>query len=747
MNKRIFTLFVLMLFLTPSVAFAQESVPDSGGGGDGGSTSESGGGGAGGDLSGGGSGSSDSGSSTDSGGTGEGGSVPSSGGGGEGGFEGEPRDSDAPQPPTTTEGSFEQKTCPKDMCMKGEECVPCSSSGDTRTSCPSTPPNKCASDQSVEAVFDNNGCVIDHKCGPSGSGRPRFDSVPPGCHVEKGEFGDFVKCDKRDDGFGDMEKKCRSDGGRLHKTEKGPECLFDNRGQGGGFFGAPKCPENLQEIEQRCSSSGGNPEKFIDRSGCKIVSCGFGSGQENFEGVADDPRECESRGGDFVLIKGEPRCFTGEDQVRIKEKLDEIEPTDLLKIALRLENILKSLEEIGDSFEDLKNFYEKRGDAEKAASFERALTKIDGAAARLDEIKFGLAEKAGDITEEDRYQVIRDIKDIKNIMQDIAVDILTGGRSSRSEKRGRGSGDEFDRDFEDEGIDFMNAIRQCEDYSEEEPYSFSPDKEVNVELRGLRDGKCIMAITPPGGFVGTVEFLLPPKTYQFFDGPHLLLSPDVDCSPKDACAMMRKFIESEDKGRRPTERFGEKERMEPKECKDAGATGEKCFDLMFIKLGPPPECRGLSLQECKEKTFRNPEERRDEFRQEFRAEFEDGEFREEFREDFRDGEFRQESRNEFRMPPECKGLSPEECKNKFSGGEFREDFRQDFGDREFREPTSTGDFKLGENSCHSDDPNFNGVIGPDGKCVFVPVDEQGEGFDEPQPTRDSTSTQSTEGAT
>ncbi|MBI4009840.1 MAG: hypothetical protein HY361_01415, partial [Candidatus Aenigmarchaeota archaeon] len=708
---------------------AQESVPDSGGGGEGGSTSESGGGGEGGDLSGGGSGSSDSGSSTDSGGTGEGGSVPSSGGGGEGGIAPDSGGEDFPREPTSTGGG------------PGPE--------DTRTSCPPTPPNKCAPDQSVKAIFDNNGCVIDHECGPSGSGRPHFDNVPPGCHIEKGEFGDFVKCDKKDFGFDDEEKRCRDGGGRFHRTERGPECSFENR-EGGGFFGAPSCPgeEELKKHIEQCSSHGGNPEKFIDRSGCKIISCGYGNrGRGNFEDVKDDPRECEARGGDFVLIKGEPRCFTGDDQVRIKEKLDEIEPTDLLKIALRLENILKSLEEIGDSFEDLRDFYEKRGDTEKAASFERALTKIDGAAARLDEIKFGLAEKAGDITEEDRYQVIRDIKDIKNIMQDIAVDILTGGRSSRSEKRGRGSGDEFDRDFEDEGIDFMNAIRQCEDYSEEEPYSFSPDKEVNVELRGLRDGKCIMAITPPGGFVGTVEFLLPPKTYQFFDGPHLLLSPDVDCSPKDACAMMRKFIESEDKGRRPTERFGEKERMEPKECKDAGATGEKCFDLMFIKLGPPPECRGLSLQECKEKTFRNPEERRDEFRQEFRAEFEDGEFREEFREDFRDGEFRQESRNEFRMPPECKGLSPEECKNKFSGGEFREDFRQDFGDREFREPTSTGDFKLGENSCHSDDPNFNGVIGPDGKCVFVPVDEQGEGFDEPQPTRDSTSTQSTEGAT
>ena len=607
--------------------------------------------------------------------------------------------------------------------MKGEECVPCPSSGDTRTNCPSTPPNKCAPDQSVKAIFDNNGCVIDHECGPSGSGRPRFDSVPPGCHVEKGEFGDFVKCDKKESEFKDMEAKCKSQGGRFNNVEGRHECLFDNQNDG-GFFGAPKCPaeEELKQHIDKCSSNEGTPEKFIDRNGCKIVSCGYGSssGKGNFEGMSDDPRECESRGGDFVLLKGESRCFTNDNQVRIKENLDEIEPTDLLKIALRLENILKSLEEIGDSFEDLRDFYEKRGDTEKAASFERALTKIDGAAARLDEIKFGLAEKAGDITEEDRYQVIRDIKEIKNTMQDIAVDILTGGRSSRSEKRG---GDSEDK-FEDEGTDFMNAIKQCEDYSEEEPYSFSPDKEVNVELRGLRDGKCVMAITPPE-FVGTVEFLLPLKTYQFFDGPHLLLSPDVDCSPEDACAMMRKFIESEDKGRKPTERFGEKERMEPKECRDVGATGEKCFDLMFIKLGPPPECRGLSLQECKEKTFRNPEERVDRTEQEFRQP-------QESRQEFGGGIAGENFRVPSGVPPECEGLSPEECKKKFMGGSFDEprEFREDFRSDDFREPTSTGDFRSPEN--------------------FIPP-EDFRSFEEPtqpsEPTRETSNTQPTEGTT
>lgn len=701
MHKRIFTLFVLMLFLTPSVAFAQESVPDSGGGettpdsgssGDGSSTSSDGG-----------SGTSDSGSSS----SGEGSIDPSGGsGGGEGSIDsGEPRDFDSSQPSIANQESSEQRTCPKDMCMKGKDCVPCPSSENTRFEvCPSTPPNKCAPDQAVKAIFDNRGCVIDHECGPSGSGRPRFDNVPQGCHIEKGEFGDFVKCDQKESEFKDMEAKCRSQGGRFNNGKRGPECLFDNQ-NGGGFFGAPNCPgeEELKKQIDYCNSNGGNPEKFIDRIGCKIVSCSYSSGEGNFEDLKADPRECESRGGKFVIIKDEPRCFTNDDQVRIKENLDEIEPTDLLKIALRLENILKSLEEIGDNFEDLKNFYEKRGDTEKAASFERALAKIDGAAARLDEIKFGLAEKAGDITEEDRHQVIRDIQDIKNIMQDIAVDILSGGRSSRSERRSGGEfDDEFEDDFDDEGIDFMNAIRQCEDYSENDPYSFNPEKDVSVELRGLKDGKCVMVIAPPGGVGGveSVEFLLPPKTYQFFDGPHLLLNSDVDCSPEDACAMMRRFIESEDQGKRPRERFGEKERMEPRECKEAGATGEKCFDLMFVKIGPPPECRGLSLQECKEKTFRQPEERRDEFRGE---EFDQGEFRDEFR---GDGEFGQPLRStrdgqDFRgqpgpIPPECIGLSPDECKKLFMGGEGPEgNFElRDFGNPDdFGGPIPSGDFR------------------------------------------------------
>src|SRR3989338_8405738 len=291
MDKRIFALFVLILFLTPSVVFAQEGTAlDLGGSApsDSGSSEPSSGGG----------GSSDSGSSEPSSGGGgssdSGISEPFLGGGGEG-F------GDVNEPPR-------QNQCPQGLCMKGEDCVPCPSD--------------------------------DFRGGPMGN-------VPPGCHVEKGEFGDFVECEKRDEGFGDMEKRCREDGGVFHKTERGPECSFENKG-GGGFFGAPKCPDDLKEAEERCSSSGGKPDRFIDRAGCKIVSCNYGNqGRGNFEDVKDDPRECESRGGKFVILKGEPRCFTSDDQVRIKENLDEIEPTDLLKIALKLENILKSLEEIG----------------------------------------------------------------------------------------------------------------------------------------------------------------------------------------------------------------------------------------------------------------------------------------------------------------------------------------------------------------------------------------------------------------
>ena len=373
--------------------------------------------------------------------------------------------------------------------------------------------------------------------------------LPEGCSVERGEFGDFVVCESHDIELDDIERKCESHGGKFHKGEFGPECIFEE--ERGGFFGGAQCQDDsfLREDANRCQADGGKPEKFRDDSGCVFVNCNYEKFEEKrekrLEKIEDRRerfyRQCADKNGRPTELRGELHCFTPEEKVRIKEELKQLEPTDILKIALKLENIVRALTEVRDNFEELRRFYDDRGDTEKAASFERAIHKIEGANDKLDEIRGEIADKVGDITEEDRVNVLRDIQQIKNIMQDIAIEILTGKPSDRAERR----------EHEEED-DFMEKIRHCEEFSKDNPLTFQPDPEFDVTV--YIDGEnCVMNINSEE--TGELEFLLPPRAYQFFRDPEQLFKHGTECSPKDNCRKMRDMI----RGEREVDRERDKE--------------------------------------------------------------------------------------------------------------------------------------------------------------------------------------------
>lgn len=110
----------------------------------------------------------------------------------------------------------------------------------------------------------------------------------------------------------------------------------------------------------------------------------------------------------------------------------------------------------------------------------------------------------------------------------------------------------------------------------------------------------------------------------------------------------------------------------PEECKEAGATSPKeCFNVMTDKHGTPPECEGISREEC------------------FRMQMERG-----------PGEGQREMPN---LPPECEGLSakecfevmkekhmPEECKGLSSREECEALMRSNLGGRDSAPPECEG---------------------------------------------------------
>ena|SRR3989338_84595 len=549
MHKRIFTLFVLVLFLTPSVVLSQETSPPPE-------------------------------------------SLPT-----------EPTSplpeflpTEPTSPPPTEQPKIEQpsqppqqKCPPEKACMKGEDCVPCPGQEQQYQpqpgqyqppqenkfeGCPPKPLIPCSPDQKAEPNFDERGCVRNWKCMGVGTASGSQINVPQGCKKVENEFSVQIVCeqDQRFSNFkADKEKSCVQSGGKFYVREDGSfDCSFEGKQ---GFFNPVECPthEQSKKIEQECRDKGGQEEYFMDGSGCYAINCKERTNQQfqnedekiKFKAIA-----CEESGGQFIMDDQSPRCMGAAQSIRINKELKPLDGIELLKIALEMENIIQAFHEISTKLESLQNYYQSRGDEEKAKAFGIAISQMDGALTRLDEIRIGLAENADNLQEGDRYAVLEDMQQINSIIKDVAVTLLTGGKSKRAATQ-RFERKAKEREFEtpegispEQGMDILQAFRDCASFSEESPFEFSPEQGVIIKLQGLKDGKCVMYTKPEESPVG-ITFLLPSEVYQFFDNPHLLLRDDVECSPEFACDIMKEKLKTGEIGQMQapqTERFGERER-------------------------------------------------------------------------------------------------------------------------------------------------------------------------------------------
>ena len=393
-------------------------------------------------------------------------------------------------------------------------------------------------------------------------------NIPQGCKKVENEYSVQIVCEQNQQFSNlkaDKEKSCVQSGGKFYVREDGSfDCSFEGTQ---GFFQQGQCPASEEQAkrEQECASRGGFIERFRDKNGCEALSCKEQFNQEfrseeekiKFKAVA-----CEESGGQFIMNEQGPQCFGGTHEIRANKELKPLDGIELLKIALEMENIIQTFNEISAKLSSLQSYYQSKGDEEKAKAFEIAISQMDGALTRLDEIRIGLAENADSLQEEDRYAVLGDMQQINSIIKDVAVTLLTGGKSKRAATQ------RFEKEAIKEGIspeqgqDILQAFKKCADFSEESPFKFSPEPGTNVRLEGLDNGKCIMIVNPPGAPM-EVTFKLPSGVYQFFDNPQLLLRDDVECSPESACQMMKQYLSSGNQGnQQQVERFGEKERIE-----------------------------------------------------------------------------------------------------------------------------------------------------------------------------------------
>ena len=61
-----------------------------------------------------------------------------------------------------------------------------------------------------------------------------------------------------------------------------------------------------------------------------------------------------------------PQCFGGTHEIRANKELKPLDGIELLKIALEMENIIQTFNEISAKLSSLQSYYQSKGDEEKA---------------------------------------------------------------------------------------------------------------------------------------------------------------------------------------------------------------------------------------------------------------------------------------------------------------------------------------------------------------------------------------------
>jgi hypothetical protein len=524
-------------------------------------------------------------------------------------------------------------------------------------------------------VYTTDGCAVEfgnlESCEERVSSFTDDFNVPKGCYVVESNNGILeYKCkDQPIHDFDKLADECLEYGGNFDVYDGNPECSIKGKGSFSGY----ECPDN-EAVERLRAMCDGRLEFYDDERGCNAVSCvsdfyGKDYYERGRERYGDDPKrlaawECQNKGGKFLELDKGARCLERErrDYRGGDFQRESIDAIDLLKIAIKIETVTISLETVRDKLNDISLFYAER-DEEKSKVYLNGAAKMEGAIARLEEMRFGIAENADNLNDEDRRVVLRDIQNTKNTIKDIAIEILTGKRITRKDEdrerfeRIRGSNYE-DYEFDDyhesyeEGIDILEAISNCDKDSPEDPFEFQPDPNIIVRLEGLDDqGRCIMKPQPLDiPFDAPVELRLPPDVYNYFTGPELLLRDDVECIGIGCRFMLNSIREEADRDDRlDRRRFGEDEfdnhgpgsndffedRNGPGRNDPVGGCMADCIREECTNRPPEPSCVESRVRICEERCFSEANN----FRFDEEGHDEDGTFIDDFGREGDDGRF------------------------------------------------------------------------------------------------------------
>ncbi|MBU2100266.1 hypothetical protein KKG83_03565 [Candidatus Micrarchaeota archaeon] len=362
-------------------------------------------------------------------------------------------------------------------------------------------------------IIEPNGFVrreCEHKCFPEPPeikercleqrGTPKESTGFDGCQITVCEFGDsgrgFIgECpDKRE--MEDKLNKCKEQGLRpiIEKSFNG--CEYVNCA---GDYKRDECPffdfEEIERIRKGCNEKGGRLIKDFDDKGCATPVCI--SEFEEDEYCKDVPKEaferCEKEGGELI-VKRDGDCVTfatcnirGERNFEYKEINEIPDATQLLSLAIKLEDLKMNLDKVENKLNSLAEYYEKQGDSENTQRLEKAVSMLKLIKEEIGIITDKIRDNAKTMSENDIIEIKKDIRSAIARIDDVVYVLLGGTETKPDDTQGDCGTDEgcFKKNY---SICSPATFTHIDSYSEE-------SQKFYAEIKGIENGKCIMTIS------------------------------------------------------------------------------------------------------------------------------------------------------------------------------------------------------------------------------------------------------------
>ncbi|MFA5125779.1 MAG: Kazal-type serine protease inhibitor family protein [archaeon] len=178
--------------------------------------------------------------------------------------------------------------------------------------------------------------------------------------------------------------------------------------------------DEIKNIKEECAKNNGQVIASINEKGCSLYVCTKNIDANTCMKKASVPEEkylsCKEKGGELIVKELGNGCVSFIDCIGSTSDTNTVkvpEPTDLLELALKLENLNIELGKLKVKLTAIQNYYIDTNNTTDANRIGNAITVLVSIETKIVELRAEIKEKINNFTEEDASALREGIREIK----------------------------------------------------------------------------------------------------------------------------------------------------------------------------------------------------------------------------------------------------------------------------------------------------------------------------------------------